>query len=114
MAQDPRWTKVHRDARAAALAALVDGTPCPLCGEPMDHGQRLQLDHVTPVVHGGLAGAGRLTHGSCNERAGQRLGQAIRRAASADPQAVAWAVDSTAHALADARRRAASRPASTW
>lgn len=114
MTRDPRWTKAHRDARAAALAALVDGDPCPLCDEPMTHDQRLQLDHATPVALGGLAGSGRLAHASCNERAGQRLGQAIRRARTADPQAVEWAVDATADALADARRRAQDRPSATW
>lgn len=68
----------HQKARAAALAVFVDGTPCWRCRRPMYRGMRLQLDHTTPRALGGQ-GPRALVHGSCNEAAGARLGNQLRR-----------------------------------
>jgi 5-methylcytosine-specific restriction endonuclease McrA len=68
----------HQKARAAALAALRDGTPCPYCGHPMYRTQRLELDHVIPRALGGIGGQTRLTHALCNRRMGGRLGGRMR------------------------------------
>ena len=65
---------------------MPDGTPCPLCGRPMHRnpdrnpdGRALHFDHVIPRVLGGRDGPKRLTHATCNIRAGSKLGNAIRR-----------------------------------
>lgn len=71
-----RWQ--HQQARQRALAALVEGTPCPLCGRPMSRLQRLDLDHVVPRATGGATGPTRLTHESCNRRRGALLGHQLR------------------------------------
>lgn len=70
----------HQQARAKALARLLDGTPCPFpsCGKPMTRDMRLDYDHYPPLALGG--GPRRLTHARCNRQAGQRLGVARRRA----------------------------------
>jgi 5-methylcytosine-specific restriction endonuclease McrA len=70
----------HQRARAAALAALVPGTPCPYCRRPMLPGQALDLDHLIPRSRGGAGGPVRLAHASCNRRAGQQLSSARSRA----------------------------------
>lgn len=71
----------HHKRRKAALAALVDGTPCPFCQEPMLKTQALDLDHSLPRALGGTVGD-RLAHASCNRAAGARMTNAIRRARS--------------------------------
>jgi hypothetical protein len=55
----------HQRARRQALATLIDGTPCPRCGLPMDHSQPLDLDHTDD-----RAGYRGLAHRRCNARAG--------------------------------------------
>nr|PZN17672.1 MAG: hypothetical protein DIU80_24105 [Chloroflexota bacterium] len=55
----------HQRARVRALAALVPGTPCPRCGQPMYRDQPLDLDHTDDRT--GYRG---LAHRSCNRRAG--------------------------------------------
>ena len=80
--------------RKRAIAAMPQGTPCPLCGRPMyreavrNHdGRALHYDHVIPRALGGHDGPRRLTCSTCNMRAGQRLrtqmyrGKRIRRTA---------------------------------
>jgi len=76
----------HQQARRHAINAMTDGTPCPLCGRPMHRnpgrnpdGRALHYDHVIPRRLGGVNGPRRLTHASCNVRAGSKLGNAIRR-----------------------------------
>lgn len=70
----------HQQERAALLAKLIPGQPCPLCGYPMYHPeQRLDLDHHIPRALGG-EGPRRLVHARCNRRAGALLGAALRRA----------------------------------
>jgi hypothetical protein len=59
----------HQQARRRALAALVDGTPCPRCGLPMAYSQQLDLDHTDDRT--GYLG---LSHRRCNARAGARKG----------------------------------------
>jgi hypothetical protein len=70
----------HQRTRARLLPAAY-GTPCPLCGLLMLRGQRLHLDHSTPVVMGGTHGD-RITHGWCNEGAGGRLARQRARGSS--------------------------------
>lgn len=63
------YDRTHRKARAAALRALVDGTPCHFCGRPMTHDMNLHLDHDP---HGnGYRG---LAHAWCNSLDGARRG----------------------------------------
>jgi 5-methylcytosine-specific restriction endonuclease McrA len=68
----------HQRERAAALAALAEGTLCELCGRPMYLAQKLDLDHVTPRAAGG-EGRRRLTHAGCNRSRGARWGNRRRR-----------------------------------
>lgn len=68
----------HRQARKAALAALVDGTRCYYCRKPMARWMALDLDHSVPVALGGSGGPTRLVHRSCNSRAGAVLGNRLR------------------------------------
>jgi hypothetical protein len=65
-----------------ALLPFAYGKPCPLCGRVMLHTQRLQLDHQIPRAVGGLGGPVRIVHGVCNERAGGKLAQKLRRRAA--------------------------------
>ena len=69
----------HQQARARALAAMAEGTPCEMCGQPMFRAQKLHYDHVIPRALGGKNGPRRIVHALCNLRAGQRLGTAARR-----------------------------------
>lgn len=72
----------HQKARAQAVIALKDGTPCPRCGQPMWRNQAryLDLDHIIPRSMGGGDGPKVLTHRRCNRRAGQRITAMILRA----------------------------------
>ncbi|MGW1559073.1 HNH endonuclease [Streptomyces sp. NPDC002144] len=67
----------HQQARAKALKDLRDGDPCPFCYGPMFREQKLDYDHVIPRSQGGTDGPRRLSHASCNRRAGGRLGAAL-------------------------------------
>ena len=96
----------HRDhvvPKRQLMAALIDGTPCPLpeyCGgEPMIHPGRcpygpcfwctLERDHSVPIALGGVASPGRLAHAQCNRRAGSALGNQ-RRWHNRRPQRQPW------------------------
>ena len=70
--------------RRAALLPWAYGMPCELCGETMYQGQALDLDHSRPLSLGGTDGD-RITHASCNRRAGARL-----RTHPARPQSRTW------------------------
>lgn len=77
------YDHVHRARRRAALAALRPGDRCYLCGRLLLPGQRLQLDHLTPVRLGWSpsnpsGGPAVVVHGSCNERRGARFGNRLR------------------------------------
>ncbi len=63
----------YRKNRAAAISAMPDGTPCPLCGQPMFKTQKLHYDHIVPRALGGAGGPCQIAHAICNMRAGQRL-----------------------------------------
>jgi len=90
----------HQQDKRRLLAELVDGTPCPLpqyCGgEPMIHPNRcefgpcfwctLDRDHTVPRAVGGTDSPGRLSHSSCNRRAGSRLGNQLRRGRVSQPR----------------------------
>lgn len=72
----------HRRARAAALADLAPGTACPYCGGPMSRGEYLDFDHYPPLaipIPATIIRVRRLTHRSCNRRAGQAISAARRR-----------------------------------
>lgn len=75
----------HQQARAAALRALVPGTPCPFCGDPMFAEQQLDYDHAVPRALGGHNGPRRLAHSSCNRKAGRLLQARMQAAAAACP-----------------------------
>lgn len=69
----------HQKRRASTPVPY--GTVCPLgCGRPLLPGQRLQFDHGTPRALGGDGSDSRWAHGKCNEAAGGRLGNRMRRA----------------------------------
>lgn len=62
------YGNAHQRERRRLLAELVPGTACGFCGEPMDSGQPLDLDHSDPATRLlGMPGD-RLTHRSCNRR----------------------------------------------
>jgi len=64
----------HQKARAAALAALLEGVDrCPFCQQAMFRRQALDYDHVLPISQGGKDGPRRLSHASCNRSAGGKL-----------------------------------------
>jgi hypothetical protein len=72
------YDRAHRRRRDELLAELVDGGPCFRCGDPMYRWQRLHADHSQAVALNPAAEADVLSHGSCNEAAGARLGNAMR------------------------------------
>jgi hypothetical protein len=93
---DPAYGYRYQVQRAAAWAALPDGTQCPLCGLPMfkdrgrnPDGRSLHWDHVVPVAEGGSDGLKRFVHARCNESRGGRQGSLItngrRRGGQAAP-----------------------------
>jgi hypothetical protein len=75
----PQYGTEHRKARDRALAMMPNGAPCPRCNRPMYKWQRLQLGHAVSVAMGGSNGPTRMEHGSCNESAGARLGNRLKR-----------------------------------
>lgn len=74
----------HQQARAAALRELErEGVaPCPFCSQPMAPGMPLDYDHYPPLVYGPGPRVRRLSHRSCNRRAGQRLATQRRQQSS--------------------------------
>lgn len=77
----------HQQARREALAQMPDGAPCPFCQRGMSKDMRLDYDHYPPLAAGpGLARVRRLSHASCNRRAGQ----AIARGATRVVNSQAW------------------------
>jgi hypothetical protein len=60
------WEHIQR--RRQLLAQAYD-KPCPLCGNPMLRGQRLDLDHSVPRSMGGRLGD-RMAHSRCNSSRG--------------------------------------------
>lgn len=75
----PQYGAAHRKARKQALDMMPNGAPCPRCNRPMYRWQRLHLGHVVSVAIGGSNGPTRIEHGACNESAGARLGNRLRR-----------------------------------
>lgn len=78
----PQYGWEHQQARAAALAALAPGEPCPFCRGPMSRDQLLDFDHYPPLaipIPAALERLRRLAHRSCNRRAGQAISAARRR-----------------------------------
>jgi hypothetical protein len=67
MASSSAYGSVHRRAREHLLAVTPDGTPCPLCGQPMDLSAPRLLDahHSGDRKALGL-GADTLAHRKCN------------------------------------------------
>lgn len=69
-----RYGRRHRAIRRALLAGAI-GKPCVRCGQPIDAGQGVDLDHADDGRnYRGLA------HATCNRRAGQERGEALKRA----------------------------------
>jgi hypothetical protein len=69
---DPAYGYRYQLQRAAAWAALPDGTQCQICGLPMfkdrarnPDGRSLHWDHITPVADGGADGPKRFVHARC-------------------------------------------------
>jgi hypothetical protein len=56
----------HHQQRRAALLANAYGTPCPICEQTMTIGQRLDLDHSTPLIVSSYSVGNRIVHASCN------------------------------------------------
>ena len=84
---DPAYAYRHQLQRAAALAALADGTGCPDCGLPMYKdkarnwdGRVLHYDHIIPVSAGGANGPKQLCHASCNQSRGGQIGARVTNA----------------------------------
>jgi hypothetical protein len=71
----------HQQARAAALRELARAGQglCPFCSLPMTPGMPLDYDHYPPLVYGPGPRVRRLSHRSCNRRAGQRLAMQRRQ-----------------------------------
>jgi hypothetical protein len=65
----------HQQARRTALANLLDGIDrCPYCMRPMHRRQRLDLDDFPArilAMRAGITPVKRLSHRSCNRRAGR-------------------------------------------
>lgn len=73
------YGRPHMRSKQAALDAMRQGQPCPGCGHPMWRGQKLDYDHVIPLVLGGRPdGLRRLMHAGCNRRLGAILGNRLR------------------------------------
>lgn len=71
---NPAYDAEHRATRAKLLP-LAYGRLCPLnCGELMLKGQKLDLDHVTPLMFGQPDdGRRQIAHAHCNRRQGALL-----------------------------------------
>lgn len=86
-AKDPTRYNVGK-ARAYWGARLAAGPlPCYQCGRPVTTAMRWHVEHVVPRAMGGSPhdiSNQWVSHGSCNERAGQALTQARVRAKKRD------------------------------
>jgi hypothetical protein len=72
VAMKPRYGPAHRALRAALLP-FASGSPCTRCGNPIELGQPVDLDHADDGVrYLGWA------HRSCNRRAGAIKGNRMR------------------------------------
>lgn len=80
----------HQQARAAAIRTMRNGEPCPYCGLPMTSNQPLDFDHYPPRAIAGNHKQRRLTHRGCNRRAGQALGQQLRRQSRSPRRSRDW------------------------
>jgi hypothetical protein len=69
----------HRKARAAALEAFVEGTPCPICHRPMSLRQPLDLAHAVARALGGHGGPRTLAHRACNRGEGNAIATLLAR-----------------------------------
>lgn len=69
--QDRGYGPEHEARRAALLAALVPGSPCPRCGLPMWHTQELHAGHPpdAPLRLDRTSLPTRIEHSHCNEGA---------------------------------------------
>jgi hypothetical protein len=98
MVARPQYNSRHKARRTRAIAALIPGSPCPRCGEPMYATPRaaleaglpaaygtLHLDHIQPVMLGGADGPVQLTHARCNTSAGGYLGAVVTNARNGNP-----------------------------
>jgi hypothetical protein len=68
----------HQRRRAQLIPAAIS-TRCPLCGELMQPGEPLDLDHSTPRALDSSSVGDRIVHASCNRAAGAKLGHELRR-----------------------------------
>lgn len=73
-----KW--IHAEKRLALY--LRDGCACVWCGQTLEEGCTLTLDHVIPREHGGTHEASNLVTAclSCNSRRGSRSASAFARA----------------------------------
>ena len=62
--------------------------PCFRCGKPVLPTQRWQVEHIVERVYGGAHGIGNqwVSHATCNESAGGRIGAAITNTRRAQAQ----------------------------
>lgn len=71
----------HTRQAAWLLANLIDGTPCPRCGQPMTHTMRaanlLDAGHTTDLALGGHL-PDRVECRACNRSAGATMGNRLR------------------------------------
>ncbi len=73
------YSGTHSRERANAIAVMLDGTSCRLCGLPMNKNMPLDYNHITPLILGGPPrGPRELTHARCNRSQGARLGNRRR------------------------------------
>ena len=88
-AHDNPYDHKHRKQRAALIPAAL-GRPCPgvivnghvhhspKCPGIMTDPRKMQLDHVTPVLHGGRDGPRRIVAAPCNHSGGAIIGNQQR------------------------------------
>jgi hypothetical protein len=94
MAPHPTTTQrglgYQHQQRRKHLLPHAYGTPCPMCGDIMEHGDLLDLDHTIPRALGGTVGD-RIVHRTCNRAAGGRLRHTLHPPQTAPlPTSRAW------------------------
>lgn len=62
-------TRHDRDAKAAKAAAIINGSPCPRCGQPILPGQALDYGHTIARSVQPDSRADRVEHAHCNRSA---------------------------------------------